>query len=119
VQQSHHSEIRQNTLKTSSRPNETIRSPATSLIYRADFILHSSALSVLTLIAYIAMKTMIIGITNANAKRAVYTLFWTVDMLVRYVVEKYVNGPIVQGKAAIVAIKPSAIIAINEPVFPR
>lgn len=29
------------------------------------------------------------------------------------------NGPIVQGKAAIVAIKPSAIIAINEPVFPR
>ena len=40
-------------------------------------------------------------------------------MLVRYVVEESVNGPIVHGKAAIVAIKPSPIIAINEPVFPR
>ncbi len=40
-------------------------------------------------------------------------------MLVKYVVEKYVNGPIVHGKAAIVAIKPSPIIAIKEPVFPR
>jgi hypothetical protein len=30
-----------------------------------------------------------------------------------------VNGPIVHGKAAIVAIKPSSIIEINEPVFPR
>src|SRR5665811_2068840 len=30
-------------LKTSRIPNVTIRSPAISLIYRADFILHSSA----------------------------------------------------------------------------
>ena len=29
------------------------------------------------------------------------------------------NGLIVHGKAAIVAIKRSPIIAINEPVFPR
>ena len=33
--------------------------------------------------------------------------------------EKKVNGPNVHGKAAIVAMKPSPIIARKDPVFPR
>jgi len=33
--------------------------------------------------------------------------------------ERKVNGPNVHGKAAIVAMKPSPMIARKEPVFPR
>lgn len=46
-------------------------------------------------------------------------MFSIVVTLVKYVVEESVNGPIVHGKATIVAIKPSSIIAIDEPVFLR